>query len=647
MHQVTWPRLMILSALAALTACVSPQPPASQPATLPPPDDAEEAAFLTALYGNDWLSDPQVSIAADRKTLAKLRKIVPSIESENQALEKVFNHLRDEYDLNLTVSWRALEAAALDRNTPVSVHLKDLPLHAVLRELLTGIGGSETSLGWTLDRGMIIISTRDDLHRAKHQHVMVYDVREIIDRLSGERDLDAHDATQTLMAVLRESIAADTWRDNGGTIGAIREIGGYFVINQTRDNHRAIFQLLRRLEPTPQRDTRTATANAAASRTLAVAADGLDTPRFALDLYGQLAKTTKGNFICSPASINMSLAVVYAGAKGETAKQMAKTLHYSAPAEKVNAAAAALLKTLNRDPDTPDDTQLHIANAFWAQERKINADFRALINSAYRDAWHDVDFTKNANAARTSMNNWAQEQTKGKIKELVPAGALTDLTRLVVTNAIYLKSKWAKPFDPAQTLDEYFYLSADKKVQLPMMAQTESFAFYENDDLKLLEMDYKGRSLTMLVLLPKQLEGLPALEKGLTADKLREWLSEKRRHRVDVKLPKFSAQSDLNLPKTLTAMGMGDAFDPFKANFSGIYAREALYLTHVFHRAVIDLDEQGTEAAAATAVVGGLFGESPSRPKTFHANRPFLYLIRHNNTGEILFMGRLANPKGE
>ncbi len=389
----------------------------------------------------------------------------------------------------------------------------------------------------------------------------------------------------------------------------------------------------------------------------------VDIPAFTADLYAKVAQK-KGNLFFSPTSIETALAMTYAGANGSTSEQMAKTLHFNLPADKVSTALATLIETLNHPPEIETwepsvgggavkavkkpAYQLVVANALWGQKDfPFKPDFTQLLQKSYRADVHPTDFG-DAEKSRTTINDWVALQTKDKIKDLLAKGVLTTDTRLVLTNAIYFKSNWAEPFQKSATKDGPFKLSADKSVNVPLMQQEHDHGYLENDDLQMLEMAYSRSVLSMIVLLPKKAEGLAEVEKKLTAENLAGWLKDKKKESVKVTLPKFTLSAELMLADALKEMGMVDAFDPNKADFSGITTAEKLFISAVIHKAFVAVDEEGTEAAAATAVVMRTTAmPMPKKSKIFEANHPFVFLIRHNSTGEILFIGRVANPKGE
>ena len=362
---------------------------------------------------------------------------------------------------------------------------------------------------------------------------------------------------------------------------------------------------------------------------------------FAVDLYAKLAEG-EGNLFLSPFSISTALAMTYAGARGQTAAQMAKALHFELDQEALHAA----LGTLARDVGGGEEErgyELSVANALWGQkDYGFLKPFLDLVERHYGAGLRQVDFKEATEPARQAINRWVEEQTRDKIKDLIPRGVLDGTTRMVLANAIYFKGKWASQFKPKRTQDEPFALLGGEKVTVPMMHQTQSFGYAETDDVQLLEMPYVGEEVSMVVLLPKKADGLPALEKALTAERLGEWLSGLHMRRTVVTLPRFSMTSQFSLSDTLRAMGMTDAFDADRADFTGMASSRPLFISAVLHKAFVDVNEEGTEAAAATGVAIGCAAAGPLT--TFRADHPFLFLIRDKRTGSILFLGRVMNP---
>ena len=365
--------------------------------------------------------------------------------------------------------------------------------------------------------------------------------------------------------------------------------------------------------------------------------------RFALELYAKL-REKDGNLFFSPYSISTALGMTDAGARGNTAKQMAATLHFTQFQDMLHPVFGLVIKQINGD-GKPRGYELYTANALWLQsDYHFLPGFRKLIKGNYGAELREVDFKGATEETRQTINAWVEKQTKDKIKELLKPGILDELTRLVLTNAIYFKGNWASQFKKEATRDEPFLVAADKKVNVPMMHQKADFKYFDTAKLQLLEMPYEGKDLSMVVLLPKEVDGLADLEKSLTMTKLQDWLDRLHKSEVEVALPKFQATSEFRLDKALIDMGMKDAFDIGKADFSGMSSSRDLYIKAVVHKAFVDVNEEGTEAAAATAVVM-VDPKGLRLTPSFRADHPFLFLIRDTRYGSILFLGRVMNPK--
>jgi len=339
--------------------------------------------------------------------------------------------------------------------------------------------------------------------------------------------------------------------------------------------------------------------------------------------------------------------MTYAGAKDKTADEMAKVMHYTLAAEKLHPAFAGLLKEMNGEGLDPAKRgyQLAVANALWGQAGfPWKKDFLNTTKLNYGAGLSEVNFAE-SEAARGIINAWVEEKTRDKIKNLIPKNVLDSDTRLVLTNAIYFKGDWAAKFDKKATRDEKFFQTADKSINTPMMHRKGEYRIFENTDMQMLDLPYRGKELSMLVLLPRKKDGLANLEKSLKATLLDE--SIKNAHvatEVEVTLPKFKFELPLDLTKVLQGMGMNLAFTP-RADFTGMTDKGNLYISAALHKAFVDVNEEGTEAAAATAVVVGTtsFRITP----TFRADHPFVFLIRDNRNGSVLFMGRVVDPVGK
>ncbi|MBA2227770.1 serpin family protein [Thermogemmata fonticola] len=370
--------------------------------------------------------------------------------------------------------------------------------------------------------------------------------------------------------------------------------------------------------------------------------------RFAFNLYAQLvAKDPKGNHFLSPFSISTALAMAAAGARGETQAEMIRTLHLP---DQAYAAFGALLRDLNGGDPAKRGFTLSTANALWAQQGyPWRAEYKKLLQQDFRAGLFDVDFISEPEQARNTINKWVENETREKIKDLIPPRAITPLTRAVLTNAIYFKGDWLSQFDKKKTQEQPFTRLDGSQVKVPLMYQSnpKDCLYAETPDLQVLDLPYVGKRLSMTILLPRKHDGLPDLEKQLSAEKLTQILGALRpAGKVEVFLPHFrlEMQQPYLLNEPLKALGIKKAFTTKEADFSGMHSGpEKLFISHVLHKAFVEVNEEGTEAAAATAIVFALSATRPT-PKIFRADRPFLFLIRDQQTGSILFLGRLVDP---
>jgi len=365
---------------------------------------------------------------------------------------------------------------------------------------------------------------------------------------------------------------------------------------------------------------------------------------FALDLYSQL-KTTPGNLFFSPYSIPTALAMTYAGARGETEKQMSRVLHFDKGQNHLHSAFGELQRQLG-EAGKQKGIELSVANALWAQKgHPFLPDFLKLAQGEYQASVKQADFKTGAEAARGEINHWVAKKTKDKIQDILPPGSLNDMTRLVLANAIYFKGIWAKPYEKAATSSQPFHVSTTKNVDAKLMHHFDEVGYIEERGFQAVELPYSG-GLSMVVLLPREIEGCGQLEKRLTPAFLSRSLNQMKKQRVEIFLPRFKLESGFDLNGTLAGMGMPDAFGE-KADFSGIDGTRLLYISDVFHKAWGEVNEEGTEAAAATAVVmrskGGMAPPPPPCP-LFRADHPFIFFIRDTHSGSLLFLGRLTEP---
>jgi serpin B len=361
---------------------------------------------------------------------------------------------------------------------------------------------------------------------------------------------------------------------------------------------------------------------------------------FALDLYQQL-RTADGNLFFSPYSISTALAMTWAGAGGDTQTQMAHALHFMLDQQGLHPAFALLGARLEETGER-GQVQLKVANSLWPHKGvQFRKEYLALVRKSYGVRLTPVDFGE-TEVARRTINAWVEDRTENRIKDLIAAGVLDSLTRLVLVNAIYFKGAWASPFDQDLSEAAPFQVTADEQVQAMMMTRKHTFRYAEEADLQVLELPYAGDDLSMLVLLPRAADGLAKLEESLGMETLDKWTGVLAESEVQVSLPRFELSFPFRLDDTLKAMGMVAAFSA-EADFSGMDGSRELFIGAVLHKAFVAVDEQGTEAAAATAVV--MQRKALTFPAVvFRANHPFVFLIREQGTGSILFLGRVVNP---
>jgi serine protease inhibitor len=362
--------------------------------------------------------------------------------------------------------------------------------------------------------------------------------------------------------------------------------------------------------------------------------------RFALDLYHEL-RSTEGNLFFSPISISTTLAMTYAGACGNTQIQIAQALHFPADRNQLHSAFALLAARLMK-LGQPGHIQLRAANTLWPRVGyEFLKEYLSLAKKNYGVQITSIDFG-DEEAARCTINAWVEEKTDRKIKDLIPVGVLDNLTRMVLVNAIYFKGDWRSQFDPQLTTQTPFFTDPNGQVQVPMMALKHAFRYAESESLQILELPYAGEALSMLVLLPREKDGLGKLEESFALENLDKWMSNLAELEVNVFLPRFELAFPFRLDVTLKSMGMLEAFSS-NADFSGMDGTRELYIGAALHKAFVAVNEQGTEAAAATAVIMQL--KAVSFPSiVFRADHPFVFVIRENDTGSILFIGRVVNP---
>ena len=365
--------------------------------------------------------------------------------------------------------------------------------------------------------------------------------------------------------------------------------------------------------------------------------------QLAFELYSQFnAKSKDSNIFFSPYSISVALTMTYEGAKGQTAKEMQSVLHIPEDASMRRSSFAKIYNEINKKDKK---YKLSTANALWAQENyKFLKEYTNNVEKYYGGKLTNLDFIRESEKSRQIINKWVEDQTNNKIKDLIPKGVLNALTRLVLTNAIYFKGTWVKQFDEKDTREDDFRMGSGNTVKVPLMRLTgddAKFNYAETDEIQVLEMPYHGEDLSMLIILPKG-NDLANIEKSITLEKLSGWKNMLHIQRVDIFIPRFKFKTKYFMAKALSDMGMPTAFGP-AADFSGMDGTKDLLIQNVIHQAFVEVNEEGTEAAAATGVVMGLTSVGPKIP-IFRADHPFIFIIQESETGNILFLGRVSDP---
>ena len=363
--------------------------------------------------------------------------------------------------------------------------------------------------------------------------------------------------------------------------------------------------------------------------------------QFAFDLYSIL-KGEEGNIFFSPYSLSTAMAMTYEGARGQTAEEIRQVFYYP---EDIQILRQGYAETINQINKKNKKYELRTANALWAQKNfPFLPEYFKAVENYYGGKVTNVDFARDTENSRLTINKWVEEKTSNRIKDLIPQGVITPLTRLVLTNAIYFKGNWETQFPKQNTGEADFTTGADKKVRVPMMfIGGRKFNYTENEFLQLLELPYEGNELAMLVLLPRH--ELAEAEPYLKADKIKELMKDMRQEEVDVYLPRFKFETKYLMggeQGLLGRMGMPTAFSEMRADFSGMTGKPDLYITEVVHQAFVEVNEEGTEAAAATGIIMGV--KAVLIKKVFRADHPFIFFILEKRTGTILFFGRVMEP---
>ncbi len=360
--------------------------------------------------------------------------------------------------------------------------------------------------------------------------------------------------------------------------------------------------------------------------------------KFAFELYFKL-KDKEENIFFSPLSINSAFLIVYEGSRGNTKKEIEDVFGF--PEEKIRRPNfARVFNEINREDKK---YTLYTANALWVQKDfRILKEYKEIIKKYYISEIENLDFAGETEKSRQIINSWVSEKTRGKIKDLIPQGGLNALTRAVITNAIYFKGNWLKKFDEKNTKEEDFFVSEEKRIKVPMMKmEKEIFNYFEDDKLQVIEIPYDGEEVSMFIFLPKSLD-INSINEYLNYEKFKEIKENIRREEVDIYIPKFKMETKYLLNNVLYEMGIKDAFSEIDADFSGISGKKELFISNVYHKAYIEVNEEGTEAAAATGIVVEI--TAVRFRKIFKADHPFVFLIYDKKLENILFLGRIVNP---
>ncbi len=378
---------------------------------------------------------------------------------------------------------------------------------------------------------------------------------------------------------------------------------------------------------------------------VAALVDGDNT--FAFNLY-RMVKDADSNLFFSPYSISEALAMTYGGARGTTEQQMAAALQFKLAQAQLHPAFNSLDQALASRGQGAQGTngqgfRLNIVNAIWGQKNfKFTAGYLDLLAQNYGAGLRVLDFMKAAEQSRQTINQWVSDQTNAKITDLLPQGSITDMTRLVLTNAVYFNAAWQSQFQKSATSNGSFTLANGSQVTAPMMKQQENFGYAEGSDYQAIELPYDGNQLSMVIILPKTGQ-FSAFETSLSSATVSSILQNLKNAEVNLTMPRFTFSGEFSLNKALGSLGMTAAFDPSQADFSGMDGAKDLYISDVVHKAYVAVDENGTEAAAATGIVVGTTS-MPVEIKQMVLDHPFIFLIRDIATNTIIFLGRTMNP---
>ncbi|NOQ26293.1 MAG: serpin family protein [Bacteroidales bacterium] len=361
--------------------------------------------------------------------------------------------------------------------------------------------------------------------------------------------------------------------------------------------------------------------------------------KFSFDIYQKLKKHSE-NIIFSPASITSAIAMTYIGAKNNTFNEISKTFYFD---NNINTFSKDYSNLLKIDKIGKSKLSLYNANSLWIQnELSINKNFLNINKQYFLSSLHFTDFANESEQSRLKINEWVEDNTNKKIKDLLEANTIDNSTRLVLVNALYFKGAWQNKFDKEKNTTENFQLGKNKFIKANFMNRSINSWYYEDKNAQIIDIPYSDENISLMIILPKSYKKIKKIEKKLNYDYYINYIQNKERKQIDLSLPKFSIESNYDLNKTLQEMGIKDAFSN-KADFSGITDQEKLFISNVIHKANIAVDEEGTEATAATAVIMAKMFFISAEVK-ININRPFIYILRNNANNCIYFMGEIKNP---
>jgi serpin B len=365
---------------------------------------------------------------------------------------------------------------------------------------------------------------------------------------------------------------------------------------------------------------------------------------FSFELYRELNQSYSENIFFSPLSISAALAMTYAGAENTTAAEMRNTMNFGPQRMDFHKEYGNVLDTLSMNNE---DFEMNIANAIWVQKKyALLKKYQSIVQNAYLSESRELDFEHQGEVSRSIINSWVEDKTNNRIKDLIPPNVITPDTRLILTNAVYFNAEWANPFNEKMTRKEPFYLLDGSEIFCDMMYQSYYFQYSQSARYQILEIPYKGYDYSMIIILPKTTLGINQLIDKLDVSVLEKHDENKKGEEVQVNFPKFKMDTDYSLVDALYKMGMHEAFST-QADFSAMTGGKDLMISDIIHKAFIEVDEKKTEAAAATAVIMKLTSmpSVPKMPIEFRADHPFIFMIRHNATKAIIFMGQISKPE--